>query len=168
MLWNSQWMSLVESKSFGISLCLFSINAQFKSFERTPEQRWPADPRPKQYQNYKNSTDWLCPNTKSVSPDFNIRYNSARKDNDFIYHESVPNLDMLAGVKGIENSHLFIRMINIKSLIAVHLSAVQVPLWWNPCLWPQLIQASLVLTSSLNLFPWQPMKLPPFTGQKSL
>ncbi|XP_057211388.1 tyrosine-protein phosphatase non-receptor type 23b [Triplophysa rosa] len=28
------------------------------------------------------------------------KYNSVKKDNDFIYHESVPNLDTLAGVKG--------------------------------------------------------------------
>lgn len=58
--------------------------------------------------------------SKSASPDFNfllhyVRYNSAKKDNDFIYHESVPNLDTLAAVKGKKDTYLFIRITIIKS-----------------------------------------------------
>lgn len=33
-----------------------------------------------------------------------FRYNSAKKDNDFIYHESVPGLDTLVAVKGIQTA----------------------------------------------------------------
>lgn len=31
----------------------------------------------------------------------NFRFNSAKKDNDFIYHEAVPSLETLPSVKGI-------------------------------------------------------------------
>lgn len=31
----------------------------------------------------------------------NLRFNSAKKDNDFIYHEPVPSLETLSSVKGI-------------------------------------------------------------------
>ena len=31
---------------------------------------------------------------------FTCRFNSAKKDNDFIYHETVPSLETLASVKG--------------------------------------------------------------------
>lgn len=31
---------------------------------------------------------------------FTSRFNSAKKDNDFIYHETVPSLETLASVKG--------------------------------------------------------------------
>lgn len=31
---------------------------------------------------------------------FLCRFNSAKKDNDFIYHDSVPSLESLASVKG--------------------------------------------------------------------
>ncbi len=37
-----------------------------------------------------------------------FRYNSAKKDNDFIYHESVPGLDTLAAVKGILAALIFL------------------------------------------------------------
>lgn len=32
---------------------------------------------------------------------FYFRFNSAKKDNDFIYHEAVPSLETLPSVKGI-------------------------------------------------------------------
>lgn len=35
------------------------------------------------------------------SPPATHRYNSAKKDNDFIYHEAVPALDTLQPVKGL-------------------------------------------------------------------
>ncbi len=31
---------------------------------------------------------------------FTHRFNSAKKDNDFIYHETIPSLETLASVKG--------------------------------------------------------------------
>lgn len=37
----------------------------------------------------------MCSSSLLVS-----RYNSAKKDNDFIYHEAVPALDTLQSVKG--------------------------------------------------------------------
>lgn len=38
-----------------------------------------------------------------VFPIITFRFNSAKKDNDFIYHESVPSLETLASVKGKYN-----------------------------------------------------------------
>ncbi len=37
-----------------------------------------------------------------------FRYNSAKKDNDFIYHESVPGPDTLGAVKGILAALIFL------------------------------------------------------------
>lgn len=36
--------------------------------------------------------------------DSSRRFNSAKKDNDFVYHETVPSLESLASVKGKEGS----------------------------------------------------------------
>lgn len=38
---------------------------------------------------------------KRSFPFFYFRFNSAKKDNDFIYHEAVPSLETLPSVKGI-------------------------------------------------------------------
>lgn len=50
----------------------------------------------------------LGPGFPLITQDFPLsllltpRYNSAKKDNDFIYHEAVPALDTLQPVKGLK------------------------------------------------------------------
>lgn len=63
------------------------------------------------------------------------RYNSAKKDNDFIYHESVPGLDTLGAVKGIIYNKglicfkMIIMYLDILLLFTLLASALQVHHW---------------------------------------